>query len=50
MHVLPDVDSAEILAIPNGTEIYVDYVYNDWGHVSYSGAQGWIYLGYVRFN
>ena len=43
-----DINSDRILTIPEGQEITIDSVSGSWGHTTYNGSQGWVYLKYIK--
>lgn len=44
----PDVNAARYLYIPEGTSLYIDQVYDGWGHTGFNGSSGWVALQYTK--
>ena len=43
-----DINSERLLTIPEGKEIRIDSISGNWGHTSYNGYTGWVYLKYIK--
>lgn len=44
----PDSDSENLTIIPDGTEVEILDVQDNWGYINYGGMEGWIFLDYVQ--
>ncbi len=44
-----DINAGILGTLPNTTVFYVDNINGEWGHTSYNGVSGWVYLDYCDF-
>lgn len=48
MHATPTNDEERLLYIPAGEQVHISEVQDGWGHTSYDGEDGWIWLEYTK--
>ena len=46
MREYPSQDKKIVGKVPKGADIYVDSIYNNWGHTYWDGISGWVNLDY----